>query len=130
WAQIKMVFEQIKQQFLAGFGVDFFRWFWLWLGLVMISDMFATIFMVYLAICIGSISATKHKVIASIGMIFGLNIARGIVTQIFTAVMISLPLGAGFDNFKMFMITIFLNMIIAITCFFLTKNYMEKKLNI
>lgn len=130
WAQIKMVFEQFKQAFLSGFGVDFFSWLWIWLGLLMITDTFTTIFMVYLAISIGSISATKHKVVTSIAMIFGLNIARGIVTQILASVFREISLGAGMENFKMLIITIFINIIIAITCFFLTKNFMEKKLNI
>lgn len=101
---------------------------WFWLVLLTITDSFATVFMVYLAISIGTISALKHKVLASIAFVFALNVARVVVTQTFLAFFEGIL--ANNMDLETMIVTSFLNIVIAIVCFVFTKSLMEKKLNI
>jgi hypothetical protein len=84
--------------------------------------------MVYLAISIGTISALKHKVLASIAFVFALNVARVVVTQTFLAFFEGIL--ANNMDLETMIVTSFLNIVIAIVCFVFTKSLMEKKLNI
>lgn len=100
----------------------------------------ASFLQIYLAITFGSVIVRKHKALAGVGMIFGINFIVSTLTSVFSFIFfggssIKTPLDNVFYNFAdgingMLICKIILYLILSAGCFGITRSLMEKKLNL
>jgi hypothetical protein len=87
----------------------------------------------FMAIFFGSVLAKKHKLIAAIGCVFGVNMIYNFFVQIFS-LFLSLPLSFASDPLlylNIFLpVCILLLAVLSVVFFKLTEHMMEKKLNL
>ena len=112
---------------------------WAALVLTLINLVFScisTILMIYTAIILGSVIARKHKILAAMGLIFAISAVKSIVSSVVLFFPLLLSSGTllemsvdGYMNLTN-TLSILISAIFAISCFFLSKYLLEKKLNL
>lgn len=98
----------------------------------------AQIMLLYLAITIGSIIAKKHKILASIGVYFGINTVVGMLSNIAMVTLFwsSDTLERGDVNaiytasHSVLIVLILLAAVMGVTAFMISSNMLRKKLNL
>ena len=111
---------------------------YVWLSLVSgIVSVLYFIFMVMTSITIGSVLAKKHKILASVGMYYAINMVVGIVESVLTVFPTMLEMAAfiydsgyyTYGNITM-VITIVLQLGLCIVGYFISTSLMKNRLNL
>lgn len=132
----QMIFsESFLEVMYADMGVDYSGWYILLQILSMVISYVGAAVLILTSITIGSVVAKKHKILASIGIYYGINMAMSIVTNIisFVGMMGDAWVAESTGMFSMtwsMLIPALLYLGIAIGGYFLMHHLVDKKLNL
>lgn len=129
---------QAFRQLISTFNLlDLQSWAALILTLVnTVISSISTILMIYTAIILGAVIARKHKILSAVGLVFAISAVKSIVssTVLFFPLLLSgstlLELSTDAYMNLTNILSIVISAIFAISCFFLSKYLLEKKLNL
>lgn len=86
--------------------------------------------MLMLSVTIGALAARKHKILAAVGIYYGIHMALAFVNAVLVATTVVMEMGGGTVGTKLFWMQGLVTALIAVCGYFLMHYLVSKKLNL